>query len=193
MGYHAPNLKSHDAHPLAVLSFILAGGKSSRLHRELVDRRQLALHVGIDYDPLSVDPSLFLLSAKAMPGNKPSVVEQSLDQEIEKIKKIKVGASELQRAKKQIESGWILGQDSLFGRAILLGQYELSVGQKALDDYLPKILSVTAEDVQRVAQAYLSKDRRTVGTLLPTALEPQQAAGPRTAAPLREKGKRRPA
>jgi predicted Zn-dependent peptidase len=33
---------------------------------------------------------------------------------------------------------------------------------------LPGIRRVTREDIQRVAREYLSPDRRTVGTLIPT-------------------------
>jgi predicted Zn-dependent peptidase len=37
-----------------------------------------------------------------------------------------------------------------------------------MDNYLDGIRKVTREDIRRVARLYLDRDRRTVGTLIPT-------------------------
>ncbi|HVM94898.1 MAG TPA: hypothetical protein VMT89_00860, partial [Candidatus Acidoferrales bacterium] len=76
-----------------------------------------------------------------------------------------VGTSELAKAKNGLESAFVLGQDSLFFQALLLGQYEVAGDWHKVDEYVPSIRAVTAADVQRVAQTYLIADNRTVGTL----------------------------
>ena len=43
LGWHVPNQRSNDAPALEVLSTILSGGRASRLYRDLVYQRQLAL------------------------------------------------------------------------------------------------------------------------------------------------------
>ena len=49
LGYPVPNQKSPDAAALELLSVILSGGRTSRLYRDLVHERQLALEAGGDY------------------------------------------------------------------------------------------------------------------------------------------------
>tara|TARA_Y100000766_G_C18844907_1_gene575182 strand:- start:949 stop:1338 length:390 start_codon:yes stop_codon:yes gene_type:complete len=43
-------------------------------------------------------------------------------------------------------------------------QYEGVVGWKAVNTEIPRILEVTAKDIQRVARKYLIKENRTVAT-----------------------------
>jgi zinc protease len=50
---------------------------------------------------------------------------------------------------------------------MLLAQHEISLNWSAIDDYIPSIRKVSAEDIQRVAKRYLIPDNRTVGILIP--------------------------
>ncbi|HEX9021453.1 MAG TPA: pitrilysin family protein [Nitrospirota bacterium] len=166
-GYNAPTIKSPDSYALDVLQGILASGKSSRLYRSLVYEKQIALYAGGDYDNVSADPNLFYVYAGVMPGKTTDEVEKALYGEIEKLKSEPVTDEELQKAKNQIEAGFIMGQDSIFYQAMLLGQYETVASWKLLETYVDKVRAVTKEDIQRVAKAYFSEDNRTVGILVP--------------------------
>jgi zinc protease len=165
--YHAPNLSSPDSFALEVLSVILAGGRSSRLHHELVYQKRLARSIGADYSGVSIDPMGFSISTQLMPGVQPAVVERELDQLIDKVKAELIGERELQKAKNQIEAAFVFGQDSIFGQAIKIGYYEIAGGWRQMNDYLDGIRKVSREDIRRVARQYLDVDRRTVGTLIP--------------------------
>jgi zinc protease len=167
VAYHTPNLASRDSYALDVLSTILAEGDSSRLYNSLVYEKQIALSVEGDYSRLSADPDLIYFYAQVMPKVSPSDVEDAIYDEIDRIKKEPIPQKELEKAKNQIESSFVFGQDSLFGRAYLLGQYEILGQSRSVRDYLSGIREVTAEDVMNVATKYLSKDNRTVGTLIP--------------------------
>lgn len=166
--YHAPNLKSPDSFALEVLSVVLSGGRSSRLHHELVYQKRLAHVVNADYSTVSIDPMGFSISAQLMPGVQPAIVEREIDALIDKVKTELIGERELQKAKNQIEAAFVFGQDSIFGQAIKIGYYEIAGGWRQMNDYLDGIRKVTREDVRRVARQYLHADRRTVGTLIPT-------------------------
>jgi zinc protease len=166
-GYHTPDLKHSDSYALEVLQGILSSGKSSRLYRSLVYEKQLALYASGDYDNIANDPNLFYVYAGVMPGKTMDEVEQALYQEIEKFKTTPVTDEELQKAKNQIEASFIMGQDSVFYQAMLLGQFETVANWKMLEKYVDNIRSVTKEDVQRVAKEYFSEDNRTVGILVP--------------------------
>ncbi len=169
IGYHTPNLKHPDSTALEVLQGVLSSGKSSRLYKSLVYEQQIALYAGGDYDNVAADPNLFYVYAGVMPGKKTEDVERSLYAEIEKLKSPQGGATdeELQKAKNQIEAGFIMGQDSVFFQAMLLGQYETVASWKLLEKYLDGVRAVTKEDVQRVAKEYFTEDNRTVGILVP--------------------------
>lgn len=167
MGYRVPNLREPDSYVLEVIATILSGGKSSRLYQSLVREKRLVFSADADHSFLSRDPSLFYLTANPLPGKEVAEVEKALDQEVERLQKEPVAERELDKAKNQLESSFIYAQDSLFYQAMLLAQYEISLGWKAIDEYLPSIRKVSPEDIQRVAKRYLIPENRTIGTLIP--------------------------
>ena len=168
MYYHTPNLKSPDNYALDVLSVVLAGGRSSRLYHDLVYQKRLARSVGADYNGLSIDPSVFSVTAQLMPGKDPAEIERGIDNLLEPLKSDLISDRELQKAKNQIESAFVYGQDSIFGQAMKIGYYEAVGDWRLIDGYLDGIRKVTRQDIKRVAQEYLDRDRRTVGVLIPS-------------------------
>jgi zinc protease len=166
-GYNVPTLKHPDSYALEVLQGILSSGKSARLYKSLVYEKQLALYAGGDYDNISTDPNLFYIYAGVMPGKAADEVERALYIEIDKLKSEPAADEELQKAKNQIEASFIMGQDSIFYQAMLLGQFESVADWKVLEKYVASIRAVTKEDVMRVAKAYFNEDNRTVGILVP--------------------------
>ena len=185
MGYHVPNLPEPDSYVLEVIATILSGGKSPRFYQSLVREKRLVLEADADHSLLSRDPNLFYLSANLLPGKELADVEKALDQEVERLQKEPVGDRELEKAKNQLESSFIFGQDSLFFQAMLLAQHEIAHTWKAIDDYLPSIRKVTPEDIQRVANRYLIPDNRTVGILIP--LPPKEEKLPSAGSPIKER------
>ena len=168
MFYQAPNLKSPDNFALDLLAVVLAGGRSSRLHHELVYQKRLVRGVDADYSSVSVDPMGFSISAQLLPGVQPAAVEHEIDGMLVKVKAELISERELQKAKNQIEAAFVFAQDSIFGQAMKIGYYEIAGGWRQMDGYLDGIRKVTREDIRRVARQYLNADRRTLGTLIPT-------------------------
>ena len=167
MAWHVPNHRSDDSVPLEVLSTILAGGRASRLYRDLVYQRQLALEAGGDNSYFSIDPSLFWFWATPMPGQTPEKLEAELSAHMEKLKTEPVTDEELTRAKNQIEAAFVYQEDSIHQRASLLARFELIGGYAMKDSFLAKVRAVTAADLTRVARAWFDPDKKSVGVLLP--------------------------
>ena len=167
IAFHVPNHTSDDAAALDLLSTVLASGRASRLYKELVYQRQLALDAGGDYAYMSVDPNLFWFWATPMPGQTPETLEKELLAEIARLAKAPVTDEELRRAKNQVESAFVFQEDSVHRRASLLGRFELIGGYAMKDAYLAKIRAVTASDLMRVAQAWFAENKKNVGVLLP--------------------------
>jgi zinc protease len=79
-----------------------------------------------------------------------------------------VSEEELERAKNQLEAGYLFGQDSLHGRASTLGRYERVAGWRLRDEYIRRVRTVTPADIQTVARRYFVDDHKTTAVLIPS-------------------------
>lgn len=172
LAYHVPNLSSPDGAALEVLSAVLAGGKSARLHKQLVYEKRLARDVGASYELTTEDPGLFVVYGQPLPGKTAATLEKELLAQIDQLKTHAVAAHELTKVKNGLEAAFIRAQDSLFYQALLLGQYEVAGGWKAVDAYVPSIQAISADDIMRVASVYFTSTNRTVATLDPLPVAP---------------------
>lgn len=187
MGYHVPNLKSPDSYILEVIKGILSSGRSSRFYDRLIREKQVALRADADYSITSRDPGLFFISAEALTGNDLTALEKAIDDEILRLQTEPILPEELTKAKNQLEAAFIYGQDSVFYQAMVLAQYEIASTWKHVDDYLPSIRRVTADDIMRVARTYLGTENRTVGHFIPVPPRGNKPASPKTS--LKKQGK----
>ncbi len=166
--YHTPTFDHADGPALEVAAQVLAGGKSARLTRTLVEEKQICLYAGAGYDGDAEDPSLFTLYAGLQPGHTADEAEAALEAEVARLATKPIGAAELAKAKTQLEAGFVFAQDSPFYLAMTLGRlYTTGRTVTDLEAYLPRIRAVTAADIQRVVATYLQGDRRTLGALIP--------------------------
>ena len=108
-------------------------------------------------------------------------LEQSLINEIEKIKRQPPAVEELERVKAQVMAHSVYEQDSAFYQAMQLGILEtVGLGWQTKSQYLDKIQSVSPQQVQQVARKYLTNDQLTVAILEPlpiTAAKPRATLG----------------
>lgn len=167
MAYHTPSFPDEDSYALEVLNGILSGGKSARLYQSMVYDKKIALAADADYSGFSKNPYVFFLAATAAPGKDIKDVESALLREIEKIQEIPPSEREVQKAKNQIESSFIMGQDSIFVQAMKYGTFEMLGGWKLIDAYVEGIRNVTPKDVMKAAKKYFHEENRTVGILIP--------------------------
>lgn len=176
--FHAPNYtKPSDAFALEIASEVLSDGKSSRLYQDLVVDKQMVVDEGADYDMTSFDPGMFEISAQLRPGIKTDDALAEIDKQVAALASRPVSPEELQKAKNLEQASFVFGQDSVFREAMLLGLYQMLGNYRMIDEYMPDIDKVTAADVQRVAKAYLVKNNRTVGVLVPTGVLPHEEGG----------------
>ena len=167
MAYHVPNWDNPDAFALELLSSILSQGRSSRLYHKLVYKDRLALEAGADYNLDTASDSILVFYGQPLPGKTVAQVERALDSEIKRLQTDLVEPQELEKAKNQVASSFYLAMDSLFYRGMLLGKLATVARWNLLNEYIPKIQQVTAEDIRRVARQYLVTNNRTLGVLLP--------------------------
>jgi zinc protease len=168
-----------DTHALAVLGSILGGGLTSRLYQALVEK-SLALSVTVVPWQLR-DPGLFSIFAPVRPGVEPSAVESSLREEVARVAGEGVTEAEAEKARTQLEAEAIFDRDSTDQVAASLSEAIAAADWEWYADYPAAIRRVTAEDVRRVARAYLTDDNLTAGVFLPRTEkgeEPVPGPGP---------------
>ncbi|PSO53735.1 MAG: peptidase M16 [Cyanobacteria bacterium QH_10_48_56] len=168
-GYHRPSINHPDHVVYEIISRVLSGGRTSRLYQSLVQEKQVALTAeGISSFPGNKFPNLVLFYALTAPNGTIEEVATALGGEIERIKAEPVSIQELERVKRQARADLLRTLDSNQGVAQLLAEYDAKTGSwQNVFKELEAITSVTADDVQRVAQATFKSDNRTVGRLTP--------------------------
>ena len=113
------------------------------------------------YDYTSLDPGLFTVYAQPLPGKTAAQARGGAGaRDRAPAPRAADSARELEKAKNGIEAGFVFAQDSLFYQGMLLGEYEVAGDWRRIDDYLPGLRAVTADDVLRVA-ALLSATRES--------------------------------
>lgn len=164
LAYKVPALHDADHYALDVLQSLLTDGKTSRLYQALVEQ-QLATSVGADNTD-GFDPGLLYLFAVAAAKVEPARLEQALLAELDNVIKNGVTEQELQKVKNQKLLNLYRQQETINGKAQLLGNYEVFFGDyKQLFDAPAAYQKLTTADIQAVAAKYLKKSRRTVGVL----------------------------
>lgn len=172
--YHIPPKGTKDYYALSMLTTLLSSGQSSRMYKELVDNQQKALQAGSF--PLALeDPGLFLTFAVANAGVSADSLEMAMQTELEKVKAEKISANEFQKLRNQIENNFISGNSTVEGIAAALSDYYVFYGETNLiNTELERYMDVTAEDINRVANEYLTKENRVVLHYLPRSEEPKK-------------------
>ncbi len=167
IAYHSPAMGTEDSYAMDLLGQVLSQGESSRLNKRLVDDEQKALFVGAF--PFSLeDPGLFMIFAIANMDVDPKEIENSIDDEVNKIKNELITEEEYQKLMNQIENDLISQRSTQAGIAELLAQYYMYYGDANLiNEEIERYRKVTREDIKRVANKYLKKTNRVVLYYLP--------------------------
>jgi zinc protease len=150
-----------------VLSVILSGGESSRLHQRVVRHDRSGVFAAGQLMALE-DPGLFVLLGAYLAAEQGPKVEEAMLDEIGRVQREKVSDVELIKAKNQLSAGFVFGLEDVDGIAEQIGSSKLVVGDARawIDDY-EKLQQVTAADVQRVAKEYLQPEGLTMVVVPP--------------------------
>ena len=169
--WHIPDVRHPDTAALDVLSVILGGGRSSRLYKEVREKKALALSADAwTYNP--GNPGIFGMSGVTEPG-KFADARTAMLAELNRLLDEPVSPEELNKAKKQFISGMLSTRKTMSGQAQELGSNWLAANDLSFSQrYLDRVQNLTVEDLQRVAQTYLVESNRTLFALVPEGLKP---------------------
>ena len=168
LGYRTVPLQHPDLYALDVLAAILGSGKSARMVRNIRDKQCLVQDITVSSWTANYGIGAFLIRA-ALPHENTEQAIAAIHPEIEAVKTATVSEAELQKAKKLIKSGYLLGVDTMEQKARLLGSDILATDEVGFSyRYLDGIASVTSAEVMAVAQEYLNQDQLCVVAIAPT-------------------------
>jgi len=166
MGYHIPAVQNEDIPALNLLQSVLSGGKSSRLHRALVETG-IATDAG-SYGMEDKDPSLFLITSNLQDKKSAAHAESIILKELSRLAQHPIGEKELEKAKNNVSFQFYQGLDSSYEKARFLGTYESIANQfEAGLDIQNRTLKVTAPELQAVVKRYFQPNQRSVITGVP--------------------------
>jgi zinc protease len=156
-----------DAYPLHIASKVLSDGQSSRIYRQLVYEKRLAL-AAFGTGHIIEHPNLFYAVAIVQPGQTPEAVAEALIAELDRLRDEPISDGELQRTKNQFARDYIFSRESNKDKARHLGHAVVIHDDiTTADGEFDIFMNVTAADVQRVARTYFTPENRLVLTILP--------------------------
>jgi zinc protease len=160
--YLAPPSTSDDVPALKVAQAVLSGGESSRLYQSLVYKKQLAQQAAFFAD-IRVDKGLLTFYAIAASGKPLSAIEKAIDEEIERLRSEAPSAAELEKAKNGMITSMLRERETVYGKGVAIGEAIIyQKDAKAVNDEVAELQAVTAEDITRVVNKYMSGKNRTV-------------------------------
>ncbi len=121
-----------------LVSDLLAGGDSGRLHRRLVKELRLLASANA-YVSGDVDPGLFVFTGQLLPETTVEQAEAAFRDEIEALQRHDVAAYELEKVKNKFEANTLFGELNVMNKAMNLGFYEmlgdLALVNREVDEY----------------------------------------------------------
>ncbi len=142
-------------------------GETSELYQDLVVRRQVAQSLSfINADRR--DPNLFYIYARLKKTSDVATSATAIDSALNRARIEKISTDDLTAIKSRLKYAFAMSLDSPGRIALTLGNMVNLTGHaEEINDLYQRYEEVTADDVQRVARAYLDLPRRTTVTLKP--------------------------
>ncbi len=158
--FGAPGLRREDErrYPLAVLDAIFGGSTSSRLFREVREKRGLAYSVG-SYNEQFTDQGLVATYV----GTREDNVEEACEiigRELASLRSEPVSAEELTRAKESVKGRLVLSSESTAARMTRISRATLfGLPIESLDEMLAKVDAIEVDDLTELASELYGAER----------------------------------
>lgn len=155
--YIAAPTGTADSPLLDIMANALGGGKTSRLHRRLVDEMQIANSVSVSYGEAILSGQIFFVVDAKGEQHLPAI-NQVLDEEIAKFLKTGPTASELSRTKTIYLASEIRGLEAVSGKAATLARGAVLVGDPNfyVEEQLDRMQAATVESVKAASARWLN-------------------------------------
>lgn len=162
-----------DRYALMIMNTVLGRGMSSRLFKEVREKRGLAYSVGSGVARYT-DTGVLSISA----GVSPDKLEEATAVILEELRRMAdepVGDAELQKAKDYTIGSFRLGLETTMALGQRAGEALLMTGEiEPVDDVVERLREVSPEDVRRVAERIVRADALSMAVVGPAGPDPER-------------------
>ena len=160
LAYRAPKKVDKDIYVLKVIDRLLSGSQSSRIIRNVINKKQLAVEADTFLNDME-DYGIFFVYAIANSGITPDEVIKALDEEIDQLKRDGVDQKELKKQINALEKSFIDKNNFMQDVAHSLSNYYVYfTDTNMINTVINKYQGISPEDIKRVANKYLNKFQR---------------------------------
>jgi zinc protease len=149
--YHMAARTEEAYYSADLLTEVLGGGGSSRLHQSLVKEKKLFSHIEC-YHTGSNDPGLVVIEGKLIKGVNMEAADKAIEEELAKIKSTRIDEKELTKVINKTESAILFEDMSVMNRANSLAIYELLGDAEMMNTELGKYQAISAEQILETGQ-----------------------------------------
>jgi zinc protease len=154
LAWGAPAVGDREMYAVEILAHILGGSRTSRLNQTLRERGNLVSTISAGYGPLQ-GGGVVTVIAQLEPKDIEAAESATL-REIRRIRDNGVSAEEMERAVTAFEAERVFGRETVEGLALAYGRAETVWSLAGDREYLDRLRSVSAREVQAAARRYLT-------------------------------------
>ncbi len=170
VAFPSTSAAEEDTYALDVLSNVLFSGTTARVYQKLVEQKSIASNIGgVNYTPAF--PGIFMASATLKSGHTSKEFESEFEAILKEVKEHGVTEKEMRTAVRQLTVQTVDSVRTSHGLANLIGTVDAIFGDPMrFHEDLEKYTRVTNADVIRVAQKYLTPEKKNVVRMVPNGL-----------------------
>ncbi|MBK7141432.1 MAG: insulinase family protein [bacterium] len=166
IGWNIPQIGHPDGAALEAVASILSGGRTSRFYKAIREKKLGNANASAGGSRF---PGAFNVTITPFGNHTTAELEEAVYAEIERLKTEPVSTWELEKMRNQVDASLIRSMESNNGLAFRIASSESITGDwHYFLQSREELKKVTAEDIMRVANQYLTKSNRTVAFITKT-------------------------
>ncbi|MDW8243622.1 MAG: pitrilysin family protein [Thermogemmata sp.] len=182
MGFNTVTVGTPEDAILDLIENILAGGRTSRLYRRLVEQERLAIAVNAA-NHAGRYPGWFAIQVELLQGKSRQQAEELVLRELEQLAQHGVNAGELARARRRLLARFVFAADDGHNLANAIARAASYPGGEDVarfyNSYLERLVQVQPQDVQRVVRQYLTRRQACIVWSVPPEKKSKSSLVPR--------------
>ena len=151
--WHIGPRNSKDFYTIDLITDLLAGGESGRLHTKLVREKKLFSEINA-YMTADIDPGLMVVQGKLMNGVDLQQADNMVNEVINSLLNPKDIGEEMEKVKNKFESSTVFSRTSILNKAANLSFFEILGNPELINNEVNAFRSVTPQMVSNSVRRY---------------------------------------